>query len=196
MLSLLGTWSHSFQGFQRFQGFQGFATKHPVELEVVVLLIDQTTFGSGLQALKLIDQLVFTEWSLLARQCQFRKASWVIVGWDSWVGYSWILSEYTQLLPNYYPTIYSKMSAAMANICKYQSTISRSLQNSPGSTPGRWHFFVGHWMNLQLLSWKVAAKFIPEGCSESKVSTIFYNPKRFQNLPKSTWRSWKHGACS
>jgi hypothetical protein len=48
-------------GFQGFQGFQRFATKHPVELEVVVLLIDQTTFGSGLQALKLIDQLVFTE---------------------------------------------------------------------------------------------------------------------------------------
>ena len=155
MLSLLGTWSHSFQGFQ---GFQGFATKHPVELEVVVLLIDQTTFGSGLQALKLIDQLVFTEWSLLARQCQFRKASWVIVGWDSWVGYSGILSEYTQLLPNYYPTIYSKMSAAMANICKYQSTISRSLQNSPGSTPGRSHFFVGHWMKPPS-----AAVSIPKG---------------------------------
>ena len=41
-------------------------------------------------------------------------------------------------------------------------------------------------MNLQLLSWKVAAKFIPEGCSESKVSTIFYNPKRSQKIPKSS----------
>ena len=40
---------------------QRFATKHPIELEVVVFLIDQTTFGSGLQVLKLLNQLVFTE---------------------------------------------------------------------------------------------------------------------------------------
>ena len=36
--------------------------------------------------------------------------------------------------------------------------------------------------------WKVVAKFIPEGCSESKVSTIFYNPKRFQKIPKDSKR--------